>query len=69
MISTQVSLGLVTIKGHSKMSSFITQHNATDVASFEGACNWHAQGLDPGEDDALDWRVRQRQYPATSHSH
>ncbi len=21
---------------------FITQHNATDVASFEGACNWHA---------------------------
>ncbi len=24
------------------MWSFITQHNATDVASFEGACNWHA---------------------------
>ncbi len=24
------------------MSSFITQHNATDVVSFEGACNWHA---------------------------
>ncbi len=24
------------------MCSFITQHNATDVASFEGACNWHA---------------------------
>ena len=24
------------------MFSFITQHNATDVASFEGACNWHA---------------------------
>ncbi len=23
------------------MCSFITQHNATDVASFEGACNWH----------------------------
>uniref|UniRef100_A0A8C1L1V9 Transposase n=1 Tax=Cyprinus carpio TaxID=7962 RepID=A0A8C1L1V9_CYPCA len=22
--------------------SFITQHNATDVASFEGACIWHA---------------------------
>ncbi len=40
----------------------VTQHNATDVASFEGACNWHAQDqcLDPGEDDALDWRVRQR---------
>ncbi len=24
------------------MCSFITQHNATDVASFEGACNSHA---------------------------
>ncbi len=24
------------------MCSFITQHNATDVASFEGVCNWHA---------------------------
>ncbi len=24
------------------MCSFITQHNVTDVASFEGACNWHA---------------------------
>ncbi len=24
------------------MCSFITKHNATDVASFEGACNWHA---------------------------
>ncbi len=23
------------------MFSFITQHNATDVVSFEGACNWH----------------------------
>ncbi len=23
------------------MCSFITQHNATDAASFEGACNWH----------------------------
>ncbi len=29
--------------------------------SFEGACNWHAQGqgFDPGEDHALDWHVRQ----------
>ncbi len=38
------------------MCSFMTQHNATDVAHFEVACNWHAQvqGLDPGEDDALD---------------
>ncbi len=24
------------------MCSFITQYNATDVASFDGACNWHA---------------------------
>ncbi len=24
------------------MCSFIPQHNATDVASFEGACNWHS---------------------------
>ncbi len=24
------------------MCSFITQRNATDVASFEGVCNWHA---------------------------
>ncbi len=24
------------------MRNFITQHNATDVASFEGECNWHA---------------------------
>ncbi len=42
MIIAQVCLRLATIKGHSKMCSFITQHNATDVASFEGACNWHA---------------------------
>ncbi len=42
MIITQVCLRLATIKGHSKMCSFITQHNATDVASFEGACNCHA---------------------------
>ncbi len=41
MIIAQVCLRLATIKGHSKMCSFITQHNATD-ASFEGACNWHA---------------------------
>ncbi len=24
------------------MCSFITQHNATNVTSFEGACNWHS---------------------------
>ncbi len=42
MIIALVCLRLATIKGHSKMCSFITQHNATDVASFEGTCNWHA---------------------------
>ncbi len=42
MIITQVCLRLATVKGHSKMCSFITQYNATDVASFEGACNWYA---------------------------
>ncbi len=42
MIIAQVCLKLATIKGHSKMCSFITQHNATDVTSFEGPCNWHA---------------------------
>ncbi len=42
MIIAQVCLRLATIKGHSKMCSFITQHNATDVTNFEGACNWHA---------------------------
>ncbi len=42
MIIAQVCFRLATIKGHSKMCSFITQHNATDVASIEGACNWHA---------------------------
>uniref|UniRef100_A0A674DJ83 Plexin-A1 n=1 Tax=Salmo trutta TaxID=8032 RepID=A0A674DJ83_SALTR len=40
MTITQVHLVLGTIKGHSKMC---TQHNATDVSSFEGACNWHSQ--------------------------
>ena len=42
VIITQVHVGLGTIKGHSKMCSFVTQHNATDVLSFEGVCNWHA---------------------------
>ncbi len=42
MIIAQVCLRLATIKGHYKMCSFIAQHNATDVASFEGACNWQA---------------------------
>ncbi len=43
MIIAQVWLRLATIKGHSKMCSFITQqHNATDATSFEGVSNWHA---------------------------
>ncbi len=42
MIIAQVCLRLAKMKGHSKMCSFITQHNATYVASFEGAWNWHA---------------------------
>ncbi len=42
IIIAQVCLRLDTIKKHSTMCSFITQHNATDVASFEGTCNWHA---------------------------
>ncbi len=42
MIFVQVCLRLATIKWHSKMCSFITEHNVTDVTSFEGACNWHA---------------------------
>lgn len=32
---------LTTIKGGSQMCSFLTKHNATDNASFEGACNCH----------------------------
>ncbi len=42
MIIAQVCLRLATIKGHSKMCSFIIQHNSTAVASFKGACKWHA---------------------------
>ncbi len=42
MIIAQVCLRLATIKGHSKRCSFNTQHNASDVRKFEGACNWHA---------------------------
>jgi hypothetical protein len=38
MIIAQVRLVLVT-KDHSKMFSFVTQHNATDVSSFEGVGN------------------------------
>ncbi len=46
MIIAQVCLRLAKMKGHSKMCSFITQHNATYVASFEGAWNWHADCRD-----------------------
>ena len=42
MIITHVNLVLGKINGHSKMCSFVTQHNATDVSSFERVCNWHA---------------------------
>jgi hypothetical protein len=42
MIITQVHLLPGTIKGHSKMCSFVTQHNVTDISSFEGTCNWHS---------------------------
>ena len=42
MIITQVHLVLGTKKGPFKMCSFVTQHNATDVSSFQGECNWHA---------------------------
>ena len=38
VIFTQV---LGTTKGHSKMCSFVTQHNATDASSW-GACHRHA---------------------------
>jgi len=34
MVIAQVCLGLAILKGDSKMCRFITQHNATDVASF-----------------------------------
>ena len=42
MVITQVHLVPGTIKGHFKMCSIVTQHNATDVSNFEGAYNWHA---------------------------
>jgi hypothetical protein len=42
MIIIQVHLVLGTITGHSKMCSFVTQNNATNVSRFEGACYWHA---------------------------
>ena len=36
---------LATIKGHSEMFSFITQHNATDVASFDATIGMHNQRI------------------------
>jgi hypothetical protein len=47
MIITQVHLVLGTIKGHSKMCSFVTQHNATGVSSFEIALTWWLQECPP----------------------
>ena len=44
MSITQVNLVLGTVKVHSKMCSYITQRNATDVSSFEEAYNWNADG-------------------------
>ncbi len=37
MVIAQVCLRLVTIKGHSKIYSFITQHNATDCRKLWGS--------------------------------
>lgn len=42
MINAQVCFGMVTIRGHSKTCSFVTQHSATDVTRFDRACSWHA---------------------------
>ncbi len=42
MIIAQVGLRLATIIDHSKMCSFIHTAQCTDVESFKGACNWHA---------------------------
>ena len=42
MILTQVHLVLGKIKGNFKMCRFVTQHNSTDVSSWQGACNRHA---------------------------
>ena len=42
MIITQVHLVLGTIKSDSKMYKFFSQHNATDVSSIDGECNWYA---------------------------
>lgn len=41
LINAQVCLGLVTIKGHSKMCDFVAQHIVKDVATIEGVDNWH----------------------------
>ena len=53
LITTQVYLVLWTIKGHSKMCTFVTQHKSTDVSCFEGAsqtqttCNQARPGPPP----------------------
>lgn len=42
----QVCRGLLAIKGHAKMFSFITRNNINknSISSFEEVCNWHAAG-------------------------
>lgn len=38
----EMCFGLISTEGHSKMSSFITQHNSTDASGFWGVCTWRA---------------------------
>ena len=45
MIIKQVHLVLGTIKGNFKMCILFTQHNTTNVSSFEGMGKWHAAGM------------------------
>ncbi len=51
MIIAQVCLRLSTIKGQSKICSFITQNNATDVASFKGSVQLAA--VHPSENQSV----------------
>ncbi|MED6258804.1 hypothetical protein ATANTOWER_012656 [Ataeniobius toweri] len=41
MSNSWTILGLGTMKGHPKMSTFVTSHNASAVASYAGECYWH----------------------------
>ena len=79
MIITQVHLVLGKIKGHSKMCSSVTQHNATDVSRVEGECNWHADCRNVHQSCCqrivclfLDHKPRLREFGSTSngpHNH